>query len=112
MSKGKTLNSQVSFAACLKNRASSRDSFDWMLGASTSLIPVTYNHNENKAIAAAIRIDPTTKRCAHVTTSFYHSPLIFEANISSLPIFEGMSKDSIIEVVPMLLFQNSPGSSN
>lgn len=100
------------FTACLKNRASSRNAFDWMLGASINVIQATYDHQENKAIVAAVRTCPTTKRCALITTSFYHSPLIFEANISSLPIFDGISKDSIIEVVPLLLFQNGQGSSN
>jgi starch synthase len=108
----KVRTNATKFTACLKNRASSRNTFDWMLGASLDVIKATYNHQENKAIVTSVRTCSTTNRCALITTSFYHSPLIFETNISKLPIFDGISHDSIIEVVPLLLFQNGQGSSN
>lgn len=103
--------SSTKFAACLKQRAQSRVKADFMLNGDLQILPATYNHEVNNAVAASIRITPDTQRCALITSSFYPHPLIFELSISSLPIFKGIPKDSIIEIVPLLLFTQQ-GSSN
>lgn len=103
--------SATKFNACLKQRAQSRSRADWIFNGDVQVLPATYNHEVNNAVSATIRICPENNRCALITSSFYPHPLIFELSISNLPIFKNISHESIIEIVPLLLFTQQ-GSSN
>ena len=100
------------FCQCLKTRAASRQSFDFLLGGSCDILPVTYNHQENRSIVATIRIAPDTNRCALITSSFYSNSLIFEATINKLPIFKDIPQESIIEIVPLLPFSGQASTNS
>ena len=90
------------FTQLLKARAGTRTKADWVLGGDIHILPVSYDSHPMRAILAIARINQKMKKCALICSSFYMYNLIYEVGVLSLPIFEGISEDAVVEIKPLI----------
>lgn len=101
----------IKFKDALTRRATSRSATNWMLNGNIVPLKCMYDESDLGAVTAVCRYCSSTKRAAIMFSSFYHSELIFQCNISQLEIFQSVDKDCIIEFNPILIFNNDDNPS-